>query len=60
MTAAARISQADMERATKAVKSAGYERARFVFDLANQRIEVITGEVGSVAPVAEVWTDEDV
>lgn len=26
MTAAARISQADMERATKAVKSAGYER----------------------------------
>ena len=28
MTAAARISQADMERATKAVKSAGIERAR--------------------------------
>lgn len=46
MTAPARISQADMERATKAVKAAGYERARIVMDLEKQRIEVIIGESG--------------
>ena len=34
MTAPARISQADMERATKAVAAAGIERARIVMDLA--------------------------
>ncbi len=45
MTAPARISQADMERATKAVKSAGLDRARIVMDLARQRIEVIIGDM---------------
>lgn len=44
MTAPARISQADMERATKAVKAAEIERARIVMDLKRQTIEIIIGE----------------
>ena len=47
MTAPARITQADVERATKSVKAAGYERARIVMDLANGKIEIILGESGS-------------
>lgn len=43
MTAPARITQADMDRATKAVKTAGFERARIVMDLVHGRIEVIIG-----------------
>lgn len=42
MTAPARITQADMDRAVKAANKA--ERARVIFDLANQKIEVIIGE----------------
>lgn len=45
MTAPARISQADMERATKAVKAGGFDRARIVMDLKKQRIEVIIGDM---------------
>lgn len=44
MTAPARISQADMDRATKAVKTAGIDRARIVMDLKNSTIEIIIGE----------------
>ena len=44
MTAPARITQADMERATKAVKAGGFERARIVMDLDKRRIEVIIGD----------------
>lgn len=58
MTAVARISQADMERATKAVKAAGYERARIVMDLARSRIEVIIGESGESEPLANEWDRE--
>lgn len=58
MTAAARISQADMERATKAVKSAGYERARIIMDLAKQKIEIIIGESGEPSPERNPF-DED-
>lgn len=46
MTMAARITQADMDRATKAVKAAGFERARIIMDLENRTIEVIIGESG--------------
>jgi len=60
MTAPARISQADMERATKAVKAAGFERARIVMDLENHRIEVILGETGSEPAPPEEWSDDDV
>jgi hypothetical protein len=44
MTVAARITQADMDRAVKAVKAGGYDRARIVMDLEKGRIEVIIGE----------------
>lgn len=44
MTAPARITQADMERATKAVVASGMVRARIVMDLANAKIEIIVGE----------------
>ena len=50
MTAAARITQADMERATKAVKAAGFERARIVMDLAREKIEIIIGEANQEMP----------
>lgn len=61
MTAQARITQGDMERATKAVARAGYERARIVMDFAKQRIEVILGEPANSEPAtADVWSDEDV
>lgn len=43
MTAPARISQADMDRAAKSLVNAGIERARIVMDLANAKIEIIIG-----------------
>ena len=49
MTAPARLTQADMERATKAVKAAKIGVARIVMDFANQRIEVIIGDPGPVS-----------
>lgn len=58
MTVAARITQADMDRATKAVKSAGFERARIVMDLSKARIEIIIGEVGGDSPVVNPWNEE--
>ena len=57
MTAPARISQADMERAAKAVKAGGFERARIVMDLKKQRIEVIIGESGDMLK-ADEWDQE--
>ena len=59
MTAIARITQADMERATKAVKAAGFERARIVMDLSEGRIEVILGESPAALP-QQPWSDDDV
>lgn len=61
MTAPARITQDDMARATKAVKAAGFERARIVMDLARAKIEIIIGEAGndSMPGSLEEWTDED-
>jgi hypothetical protein len=60
MTAPARITQADMDRATKAVANAKIERARIVMDLANQRIEIIVGEPANTQGDTGAWTDEDV
>lgn len=60
MTAPARISQADMERAAKAVKAAGFDRARIIMDLAKAKIEVIIGESGEKQPDPQVWSDDDV
>jgi hypothetical protein len=55
MTAPARISQADVERVVKGVKSGGYERAKMVFDFANRRIEVMIGGDDSPAVSANPW-----
>ena len=60
MTAPARITQTDMDRATKAVQNAGIQRARIVMDLANRRIEIILGEPVAEQVSTEEWTDEDV
>ncbi|WP_310530664.1 hypothetical protein [Novosphingobium sp.] len=58
MTAPARITEADMTRATKAVKSAGFERARIIMDLANQKIEVIIGEAEPESGKPNPWNAE--
>lgn len=60
MTAPARITQADIDRATKAVKSAGFERARIVMDLDKARIEIIIGEATNDSPLPAEWSDDDV
>lgn len=60
MTAPARISQADMERAAKAVKAAGFDRARIVMDLAKAKIEVIIGEAANESQDLSEWGDDDV
>jgi hypothetical protein len=60
VTVPARISQADMERATKAVKSAGYERARIIMRLDKNEIEVIIGESPGEEAPADDWRDDDV
>lgn len=62
MTAAARISQSDMERATKAVAAAGFERAHIVMDLEARKIEIFVGESPATVPVRqpETWSDDDV
>lgn len=57
----ARITQADMDRATKAVRAGGFERARIVMRLDKSEIEIIIGDVGESEPApTEEWTDEDV
>lgn len=57
MTAPARITQADIDRAAKAVRAGGFERARIVMDLAKGRIEIIIGESGP-EPVLNEWDRE--
>lgn len=57
MTVAARITQADMDRAAKAVKAAGFERARIEMDLANRKIVVIIGE-SDAAPEKNPFDEE--
>lgn len=59
MTAPARISQADMDRATKAVAAAGLP-ARIVMDLENRRIEIIIGEIVPAPKPVGDWSDDDV
>ena len=57
MTAHARISQADIERATKAAAKVG--GGRIVLDLQRARIEIVLGETAST-PVGDNWDDTDV
>jgi hypothetical protein len=60
MTAPARITQADMQRAAKAVKAAGFERAIIVMDLERSKIEVIIGDRGESPPNPDEWSDDDI
>lgn len=60
MTAPARISQADIERAMKAVAASGIPRARIIMDLEARKIEIITGETVEVTPTTDKWSDDDV
>lgn len=59
MTAPARITQADMDRATKAVATAGLERARIIMDLATGRIEIIIGEPVANPSAENPWDGDD-
>lgn len=58
MTAPARISQADIDRAAKV--AAKYDRARIILDLDARKIEIIIGESSSEQPNADEWSDDDV
>lgn len=58
MTAQARISQADIDRAAKVASK--YERARIVLDLAAGKIEIIIGESAPETPKPQEWSDDDV
>jgi hypothetical protein len=60
VTAPARITQADMDRATKAVAAAKLERARIIMDLKAGRIEIIIGESSGEKPSRDDWSDDDV
>lgn len=58
MTAPARITQADMERAAKSMRAAGVDRYKIVMDLVKGRIEVIVGESGEAPkPSSNEWDD---
>jgi len=59
MTAQARITQADMDRATKSIANAQIKKARIVMDLKKSRIEIIIGESGP-PETREDWSDDDV
>lgn len=54
MTAPARLTQADIDRATKAAAKVG---ARVVLDFDKRRIEIIIGESGP-PPKADEWGDD--
>lgn len=58
MTAQARITQADIDRAVKAAVKA--ERARVVLRLATGEIDIIIGESGPQPVPEEEWGDDDV
>ncbi len=57
MTAPARITQADIDRAVKAAGKA--EHARVILRLAKGEIEIIIGESGEAKPDHSEWTDDD-
>lgn len=57
MTAPARITQADVDRAVKAAEKAN--AARVVLRLATGEIEIILGD-SAPPPTVEEWSDDDV
>jgi hypothetical protein len=66
MTAPARITQADLDRATKAVVRARIEHARILIKYAQGQIEIIIGDKASAETFStnneapEAWNDDDV
>ena len=64
MTAVARITQADIERAIKAVRKSGCERARVLLGLEKATIEIIieqpSSELADSGGEQEEWSDDDV
>ena len=58
MTAPARVSQADLERAAKAVKKAGWGSARIVVDLNHQRMEILLGDTVVTTALENAWDQE--
>lgn len=61
MTAAARITQQDIDRVLKGVARAGISNSRIVMDFANRKIEVIIGGAQATADSSEDddFDDED-
>lgn len=59
MTQRAAVGQGDIERALKACKRAGYERARIHINLRAQTIDILLGEEQPTsAPVPNPWDEE--
>lgn len=58
MTAPARITQAEMQRAVSAARRAGGAGTRVVIDLRNQKVEIILGEAANDA-ADNPWDDDD-
>lgn len=50
VTAPARISQADIERAAKACKKAGWTGVRITIDLASKKMDLFLGDAVDNAP----------
>ena len=58
MTTPARISQADIQRAAKAARKAGWGSVRILVDLNQQRMEILMGDAVASATVENVWDQE--
>lgn len=59
MTQRASVGQGDIERALKACKRAGYDRARIHINVGAGTIDIILGEEPTSAPVAVNPWDQD-
>lgn len=57
MTAPARISKADMDRAIKSARDNAGEKSRVVMDFAQQRITVIIGEGANDSDEPNPWDE---
>ena len=58
MTAPARISQADIERAAKACRNAGWTGARITIDLASKKMDLFLGDAVGTAPPEHTEDDD--
>lgn len=58
MTAPAKILQADIDRAARAVAKAGIDSARIILDLDKKRIEIIIGSAANESGPPK-WADDD-